>query len=286
MFGLEVARRIARCIAGFAAAATILLALAAPASATALSSLPERATYIETGTVYVCMPFSPDAQVLIAPTLVPGGSAGLEPPVEIVAYSWAADGASIDLLVRGTTSGLYREFNYDLETTSLAAVAGPSPTRPATFSDGSPVDPAPDAPARSPDGGDAASIRPGGDPSAPQVFLSMAGGAAVRIGPEEVRGRACSRVSFSAGGRYVIYDVSKPDGGSEVWVTTVGQKRADSFLISASGSNGAWQPYYRPGSAGGSTSSGTGRKACPGPFGLLGLAGVGAAGGAYRRRRR
>lgn len=254
--------------------------------ASALAALPERACYLEAGTLYERLPGGSEAGVVLEPTGIPTGAVGLDPPAEIVAYSWAADGASIGILAHGTTSDLFREFVYDWQAKKYKAVSASSEARPATFQDGSPVDPPADESATSPDGGAVATIRPDGDPPTSQVFLTLEGGSAVRIGPEEVRGRACSHVSFSPGGRYVVYDVVKPDGGSEVWATTVG--RTDSFLMSANGSRGAWQPYYRPGNTGGSGTgtAGTGRKACPGPFGILGLAGVGAAGGVYRRRRR
>ncbi|HEX9093270.1 MAG TPA: hypothetical protein VF902_04745 [Coriobacteriia bacterium] len=288
MNGSSIVRHAVRRIACVVSCAAVLAALGAPAVASALTALPEYVCYLEAGTLYHALPHGSEGRAILAPESIPGGSAGLDPPIAIVAYSWAADGASIGILAQGTASGLYREFVCDQQGKDLKAITEPSAARPTTFASGAAVDPPLDAAANWPDGADGgATIRPDGDPPVPQVFLSSKGDPPVRLGPDEVRGRACSRVSISPGKRYVVYDVEKPGGGSEVWVTSADTRR-DYFLATANGSRGAWQPYYRPGKAGGSGTgtTGLGRGLCPAPLGVIGLAGLGGAAGAGRRRRR
>jgi hypothetical protein len=74
--------------------------------------------------------------------------------------------------------------------------------------------------------------------------------------------------------------VANAEGTTDVWVTTINAKTPDSSIAATDASLPTWHPYNRSGGTGGT------RRTCGGPFGLLGLAGAGVAGGYAKRRRR
>jgi hypothetical protein len=266
-------RWIAACAAVATAAAAVAIgagAVAPPRTARALVPLPEYVCWLAGGAVHRALPFSAEATpALVEPAVIPPGSAsGLEPPIRLVAFSWAPDGTYVSLLAQSGATGAYREFMFDTRSGDVTATAAASAAKPARFlGSGGVVDPSPEALAKSPDGKMTALIKPDGPSRTPQVFLGIGTAAPVRIGPEEVRGRACSRVAFSPGSRYVAYEVAKPGSGSEVWITVVGGKQ-QSFRVSSDGARPAWQPYYRPGSTGASGSGATGTTSGGSSFGF------------------
>jgi hypothetical protein len=266
-----------------AGAAIVVLALwiLLPAGlAHGLSPLPDYVTYVQDGGVWGRLPFGQDRIAWVTPDQVPVGASGLEPPVEVVAFRWAADGSKMSLVAKSAGTGSYREFAYGREAKTVTPVGVAVNERPKAYADGTPVE-VDVTEAQAPFGDATARLMLNGNPSRMQVFIEYPGTPPVIVSAPEVRDRDCSHLSYSPSGSYLAYAVSRPKGGTDVWVSTPNGRY--SGLIATEAVSPAFVPPLRTagggtattGTPGGGSGSGGGF-ACPALSWLFGLTILGA----------